>query len=183
MNSSRTDQSLSELNFCLFQRPLHPELFEIQRARQFFQGDYEVVIWITTCGHVVSVFAGGECISEVICPPGQMLPKRGLVQRTPFRGEKSHSFRIGHTMHYMVNFQVESMSVNLFRQCHSDLVKAGKRRGMFVTFGQTTRNELVGFSYLDYEARQEELQVQTFHAFPERQAVLKTQSLFDLRGA
>ena len=182
MDSPRIEQSISELTFYVFQRPLHPELFNIHRSRHFLQCDYEVMIWITDCGHVVSVFSGKDCITELICPPEQMLPTRGLVRQLPFRGEKSHKCSWSENHNYMVNFQAENMSVNLFRQCHSDLTAAGKKRGIYVPFPQWSRGELAPFSYLDYEARQDELQLHTFHAFPEQQAILKTQSLFDFSG-
>ena len=182
MDSPRIDQSLSELTFFIFRRSLHPELFDIYRSRQFFQGDYEVIIWITDCGHVVSVYSGGHCITELICPPEQMLPKRGLVQQFPFRGEKSHKCSWSNDLGYMVNFQVESMSVNLYRQCYEDFTNAGKKRGIFISFPQWAKGDLVPFSYLDYEARRDELQLHAYHAFPEQQRLLKTQSLFGLSG-
>ena len=180
MDSSRTDQSLSELNFCVFRRALHPELFDIYASRQFVQGDYEVIIWVTGCGHVVQVFSGNHCITELICPPDQMLPKHGLVEQFTFRGEKSHKCNWSKGLSYMMNLQVETMSTNLFRQSHADLMRAGKKRGMFVPFAQWAKGELVPFSYLDYEARQDELQLNTFHAFPEQQTILKTQSLIGM---
>jgi hypothetical protein len=182
MDSPRIDQSLSELTFFIFRRSLHPELFSIHRSRQFFQGDYEVIIWITDCGHVVSVFSGRHCITELICPADQMLPKRGLVQQFPFRGEKSHKCSWSDDLGYMVNFQVESMSVNLYRQCYEDFTNAGKKRGIFISFPQWAKGDLIPFSYLDYEARREELQLHAYHAFPEQQRLLKTQSLFGLSG-
>ncbi|MCP4707883.1 MAG: DUF2617 family protein [Planctomycetes bacterium] len=181
MDSSRTEQSLKELTFFVYNRPMHPELFNIYSSRQFFQGEYEVIIWITDCGHVVSIFSGRDCLTELICPPDQMLPKRGYLDQFPFRGEKNHSCKWSKAHSYLMNFQVEKMSVNLFRQCHADLVTAGRKRGMMVSFPQWARGSLVPFSYLDYEAKYEELQVQTYHAFPEQQTILKTQSLFDLR--
>jgi hypothetical protein len=180
MESPRIDQSLSELTFCVFRRALHPELFNIYSSRQFFQGDYEVIIWITDCGHVASVFHGSECITELMCPPDQLLPKRGLVEQFAFKREKSHNCGWAKNFHYMMNLQVENMSSNLFRQSHTDLTNAGKKRGMYVPFAQWAQGELVPFSYLDYEARQNELQLHTYHAFPEQQTILKTQSLFDL---
>jgi len=181
MDSPHIEQSLSELGFYLYHRPLHPELFNIYSSRQFFQGDYEVLIWVTGCSHVVSVFYNNDCMTELICPPEQMLPKRGLIDQFAFRGEKSHQCSWSDDFGYMMNFQVETMSTNLFRRCHADLAKAGKKRGMLVPFPQWARGDLVPFSYLDYEARQDELQLHTFHAFPEQQTVLKTQSLFSLR--
>jgi len=181
MDSPHIEQSLSELTFNIFQRPLHPELFNIYRSQHFFQGDYEVMIWITGCSHLVSVFFDADCLTEVICSPDQMLPTRGLLERFPFRGEKSHKCTWSQELGYMMSFQVEAMSANLFRQTHSDLTGMAKRRGLYVPFPQWARGELVPFSFLDYEAHCEELHIHAFHAFPEQQTIIKTQSLFNLK--
>lgn len=181
MEISRTDQSIKELTFFIYNRPLHPELFNIYSSRQFFQGDYEVIIWITGCGHVVSVFHGRDCLTELICPADHMLPKRGFMELFAFRGEKSHQCNWAKGYRYLTNFQVETMSINLFRQYHTDLTTAGRKRGIFVSFPQWARGPLVPFSYLDYESRHDELQLHTYHAFPEQQTILKTQSLFEIK--
>ena len=181
MDLSRTDISLKELTFLIYNRPMHPELFNLYSTRQFFQGDYEVIIWITGCGHVVSVFSGRHCITELICPPDQMLPKRGFMEQFAFRGEKSHQCRWAKGFSYLTNFQIETMSSNLFRQTHADLTKAGGKRGIFVSFPQWARGALAPFSYLDYEARIDELHLNAFHAFPEQQTIIKNQSLFVLK--
>jgi len=183
MDSQRIDQSLSELTFCVFRRALHPELFDIYASRRFVQGEYEVIIWVTGCGHVVQVFHGNHCITECICPPDQLLPKRGLVEQFAFRGEKSHKCQWSKGFTYMMSLQVEAMSANLFKRMHTELVGVGKKRGLFVAFAQWARGDLVPFSFLDYEAGRDELQLNTFHAFPEQQTMLKTQSLITLTAA
>ena len=175
-------QRVAPLRYFLYDRALHPELFEIYRSRRFFQGDYEVLIWITGCSHVVSAFHGEDCMTEAICHPNQSLPSRGLVERFVFRGEKSHACDWSEGLGYMMNFQVEAMSLNLYRRTHMDLVKIAKKRGLFVPFPQWARGNLAPFSFLDYEARYHELHIQTFHAFPEQRTIIKTQSLFNMKG-
>lgn len=174
------EQSISELSFYLFERPLHPELFNIYGSRHFFQGDYEVIIWITGCAHVVSVFSNGTCITECICPPEQLLPQHGLAQRFPFRGEKTHRCSWSNRLAYMMSFQVENMSANLYQATHDDLTNMAKKRGMLVSYPQWSRGGQAPFSYIDYEARQRELQLHTFHAFPEQQTIIKSQSIFEI---
>ena len=174
-------QSVSELCLHLYRRSLHPELFNICSSRQFLQGNYEVLMWILPCSHAVTVCHGRDCMTEVICPPEQLLPKRCLVDRFKFGTEKSHRCNWGHNYNnYMVTFQVEKMSDNLFRQTHSDLTDMGKKRGLFVSFPQWARGELAPFSFIDYEARDKELHIFAYHAFCEQQTVIKTQSLFRL---
>ena len=48
--------AVEELTFSLFQRPLHPELFQIYARRRLKTGKYEVDIWVNGCTHVVSVY-------------------------------------------------------------------------------------------------------------------------------
>jgi len=182
MEIPRIEQSLKELSFHLYKRALHPELFKIYRRQQFFQGDYEVNIWITGCSHVVSVFHGDDCMTELICPPEQILPDRCRVEKFVFRGEKQYQCNWSEDFNYMMNFQVENMSSNLYRKTHKDLVKIAKKRGIYVPFPQWTSGELVPFSYIDYEARWEELQLHTFHAYPEQKAIIKTQSLYTMKS-
>ena len=176
--STPLEQSLDELTFCLFERPVHPELFKIYASRRFFQGDYEAVIWVTGCSHVISVFEGDDCMTELICAPGQLLPRLGLRKRFAFKGEKSYHCACSGGLEYVMNFQLESMSSNLYRQTQQDLRNMGKKRGMLVAYAQWAKDDLLPLSYIDYEARVKELHVHTFHALPEQQVLLKTQSLF-----
>jgi len=173
-------QSVSELTFCLFERPVHPELFDIYGSRRFFQGDYEAQIWITGCSHVVSVFIRGDCLTELICPMDQLLPQRGLLKRFAFRGEKAHQCQWSEGLGYMMNCQVENVSANVYRQTQTELRSAGKKRGMLLAFPQRAKDDLLPLSYVDYEARVDELHIHAFHALPEEQVILKTQSLFRL---
>jgi len=181
MKFPQITQSLSELNFYLYQRPLHPELFKIFRSRRFYQGDYEVIIWVTGCSHLVSVFYKSDCMTELICHPDQTLPTRGLIERFSFRGEKSHSCRWSDGLGYMMNFQVDAMSANIYRRSHLDLVKMAKKRGLFVQYPQWSKGELIPFSLIDYEAHYDQLHLHTFHAFPEKNTIIKTQSLFNMK--
>jgi len=183
MKSSQTAQSLQEMTFHLYKRPLHPELFKIYRSRRFLQGDYEVIIWITGCSHLVSVFYGSECMTELICSSDQILPNRGLLERFPFRGEKSHACRSFQGMEYMMNLQVEPMSSNLYQKSHMDLIRLAKKRGLFVHYPHWSRGDFTPFSLIDYEAHYHELHIHTFHAFPEQHTIIKTQSLFNMKSA
>ena len=79
MESPRTNIAVGELVFSLYQRPLHPELFTIYASRQIKTEQYEAVIWVTNCSHVLSVFAKDMCLTELINAPDQMLPQHRLL--------------------------------------------------------------------------------------------------------
>ena len=128
MDSSQINVAVEELAFSLFQRPLHPELFQVYAKRHLRTDKYEAQVWVTGCTHVVSVFAAGLCLTEVVSIPGQMLPQRGLVERFQFRGPRSHKCTLSRGVNYMTDFQVEKMSPNLYRQSHTDLERFARNR-------------------------------------------------------
>ena len=179
MESPRINLAISELAFSLYQRPLHPELFNIYSKRHLKTENYETIIWATGCSHVVSVFTKTMCLTELISPPDQMLPKMGLVERFRFHGQKNHKCTLSRELSYMTDFQVEKMNPNLYRQSHTDLERFARNRGIFVCFPELVAGGLEPFSYIDFEARKDELHIHAFHAYPDQVTIIKTQSLFD----
>ena len=179
MDKPITNIAISELAFSLYQRPLHPELFNIYAKRHLKTEKYEAFIWATGCSHVISLFTRNLCLTELISIPGQMLPKRGLIERFQFRGKRNHKCTLSRGLSYMTDFQVEKMSANLYQQSHTDLRRFARNRGVFVTFPQSAADQLEPFSYIDFEARKDELHFHTFHAYPDQVTIIKTQSLFD----
>lgn len=180
MEAPKSHLAVSELCFSLFQRPLHPELFTIYARRHVKTERYETLLWATGGSHIVSLFMGDVCLTELISAPGQMLPKRGLIERFQFRGQRSHKCTLSRGLSYMTDFQVEKMSPNLYRQSHFDLERFARNRGMFVSSPDKAIGGLEPFSYIDFEARRDELHVHAFHAFPDQVTIIKTQSLFDV---
>ena len=181
METPQINVAIEELTFSLFQRPLHPELFQIYANRKLKTAKYEALIWVTGCTHVVSVFAGDLCLSEVVSTPGQLLPHRGLIERFQFRGPRSHKCALSQALNYMTDFQVEKMSPNLYRQSHTDLERFARKRGVFVKFPKLEVGGLQPFCYIDFEARRSEFHIHTFAAYPEQVTMVKTQSLFDFQ--
>jgi len=173
--------AIEGLTFNLFQRPLHPELFQIYSKRQLKTDKYEAHIWITGCTHVVTVFADDACLTEVVSIPGQMLPQRGLLERFQFKGPRSHKCTLSRGISYMTDFQVEKMSPNLYRQSQTDLERFARSRGLFVEFAEHEDHNLKPFCYIDYEARRSELHIHAFAAYPDQVTMVKTQSLFDFQ--
>lgn len=179
MEPQQSKVAIEGLTYSLFQRPLHPELFEIYASRKIRTDNYQTSIWITGCTYVVSVFVGNDCLSEVIGGPKQLLPKHGLVERFQFRGPRSHKCTVSKKLSYITDFQVEKMSENLYRQSHKDLEQFSKSRGIFVKFPRSSTNNLQPFCYIDFEVRRKELHVHAFAGYPDQVTMIKIQSLFD----
>ncbi len=179
MNIGQT-QRLESLRFFLFERPLHPELFDIYGDVRIKKPGYEAQLWVTGCTHVIGFFRDGLSLVEVIAGEEIPLPSRGQALSLPFRGEKAHQQKRPDGINYMMNFQTETMNAPVYHNTHHDLVRQGTKRGLFVPFPMWTSNSLIPFTFIDYEAKHNELHILAFHAFPEALTIVKTQSIFEL---
>jgi len=175
------EQRVASLRYFLYDRPLHPELFEIHSDHQISRRAYEAQIWVTGCTHVIGFFRQGQSLVEAIADGSAMLPQRGRVMELPFRGERMFERRRIGGVNYMMNFQVEVMSEAVYSRTHHELARLGARRGLFVPFPTwMNRPPLTPFSYIDFQDKPNQLHIFAFHAFPDDLTVIKTQSIFEL---
>ena len=173
-------QTITKLRFFLFDRPLHPELFDISHDHHIVKKHYDAQVWVTGCAHVIGFHRNDFSVVEVVADEDSELPQRGRLLEMPFRGERDHEHKQLDGVSYMMNFQVESMSPAVYQKTHHELARMGNRRGLFVPFPRWMSRSLTPFSYIDYEAKPSGLHVFSFHAFPEDLTIVKTQSIFEL---
>lgn len=173
-------QRVGSLRFYLYDRALHPELFEIYHDRRIVKSGYEAQIWVTGCTHVIGFFRDKQSLTEVTGEAGMELPQRGLLLDLPFRGEKDHEHKRAEGINYWMNFQAETMSPEVYVRTHHELARSGAKHGLFVPFPTWMSHGLTPFTYIDYQATPNGLHVFAFHAFPEDLTVLKTQSIFEM---
>jgi hypothetical protein len=173
-------QSIGSLRYYLYDRPLHPELFDIYHGHHIVKPAYESQIWVTGCSHVIGFFREGQSLVEVIADAEAELSQHGRILELPFRGERDHERKKTGGIHYMMNFQVETMSPAVYSRTHHELARMGTQRGLFVPFPMWMSRGLTPFTYIDYSAKPNELHVFAFHAFPEDLTIIKVQSIFEL---
>jgi hypothetical protein len=184
MEIGQTLQRVSDLKFVLYRRPLHPELFHIHQSRHIKRAAYQADIWVMGLAHVVTVQSTGRCVSEVTTDDIEVLPHNGLVTTFQFRGERDHLEEFDDGMRYILSTQVERMNQNLFHASHRDLLAYAGTRGMLVRYDEWVEGEnLVPFTFIDFEARDRELHVQAFHAYPNDFTIVKTQSIIEVGSA
>ena len=169
------------MRYYLYERPLHPELFDIHMSDRIVRKNFEAQIWVTGCSHVVSLYHDGLSLVEAVADLNGELPAGGRLIELPLRGEKDRQMLHEGKVRYMMSFQVESMSEKVYAATHHDLARQGAKRGMFVPFPMWMTNPpLTPFSYIDFEAAPRRLHVFAFHAFPDDLTLIKVQSIFEL---
>jgi hypothetical protein len=177
--SHRTKQRRSGgLNLFLYQRTLHPELFQILASEKVSRRAYEAEIWLIEGGHVTTFIAGKNTLTEVVFTGPEDYTDRGLIQKVPCRGEKYHEMQSGN-IKYMISTQEEQLTHTLYEATKHEIATYAARRELMT--GQTPGNGERGatLSVLDIERRSHELLVQSFHLFDETQMVMKTQAIIE----
>ncbi|MCO6454032.1 MAG: DUF2617 family protein [Pirellulaceae bacterium] len=171
---------VAELAFQLYGRSLHPELFEIYKSQRLERGGYEARIDITSAGHLITWRYKGITLTEVAASAQHPLPQKRRLMRYRLRGERSDRVQCRGGVVYQVKFQLEPVRPEVFYTCQQELVHHGEREGMFHSFDASGRMALGALSYIHVETRNRSLRVQAFHTFPDDNAIVKSESLFEL---
>jgi hypothetical protein len=171
---------VSQLRFVVYNRPLHPELFDIHHDHRIVKSRYEARLWVTSVGHAIGFFVGNSAITQLIVPEETDLPLRGRLISVPFRGEKNRQVNSVASVKYLTSFQIERMSARVFKRTYNELAESLSKTGIFVPFPLEGGNGMCPFIYLDCQARARHLHVFAYHAFPEEQALIRAQSLFEV---
>ena len=181
MNALMVRPRVAELVFQLYGRPLHPELFDILAVRRFQREDYEVRLWITRTGHVITFENDDVLLTEVAHADPTFSDKRRFL-RYPMRGEHSGSFQCSHGILYHTSFQVETLPEEVYRHVHEEILSDADKTGILHNFQPNHRLAVAPLGYVVIESRLRCLFISTFHTFPEENTIIKSQTLIEKQG-
>lgn len=182
MNSLLVRPRVAELVFQLYGRPLHPELFDILAVRKLQREDYELRIWITRTGHVIT-WENEDVLLTEVADADQAFSEQRRFLRYPMRGEHCGRFACCNDIIYQTSFQVETLPEGIFVQVHDELVADGSKRGILHTFQPHHRFAISPLGYVVVETRMRCLFLSTFHTFPEENTIVKSQTLIEKQKA
>ena len=171
---------VAQLTFSLFERTLHPELFVIQRSRDFSRSAYRAHVDITNCGHVISVQTDRGPLTEVAAAAHQPLPAGRLLLRQPLAGSRTEEVGSEIGLTYRTHFQLEAAQPEMFWMVGQQLGKQ-PTEGLLHNFDASGRMALGAVSYLNVQTRARSILVQAIHTFPDDHAIVKIESLFTVK--
>src|SRR3954465_13370327 len=155
---NRTKQRRSGgLTLLLYQRTLHPELFKIMGTEQVSRRAYEADVWLIEGGHVISLTAGKNTLTEVIITSNEPLTDRGLLQSIPCRGEKYHEMTAGENIRYMISTQEEQLTQTLYDATKHEIATYAAKRELMSADVPAVGETAAALSVLDIERRSHEL--------------------------
>ena len=174
---------VTDLAFRVFSRVLHPEWFGVRAHGRFAQAGWGADVRIIEGGHAITWSAGQVRLTEVLAGPETVLPEAGLLYSSSVRHERSAKLAPGGgAVEYQTCFEVEHIDPEVFNHLTDELTLDAAKGGLFHRFAPASRLAPSPVSHLHVESRPRGLLVQAFHTFPDDRAIVRSQTLFEIRN-
>jgi hypothetical protein len=180
MGVSSGRSRVADLSFQVFGRVLHPDWFAVRAHRRVGHGAWVADIRIIEGGHAILWKMGPTRVAEILTGRETALPVPGLLFHSSVRHDRSATLRPTARAEYQTCFEVERIDPEVFGHLCDEVTLDARRGGLFHRFAPTSRLCPAPLSHIRIEARAKGLSVQTFHTFPDEQAIVRTQSLFEI---
>jgi hypothetical protein len=183
MGVSSGRSRVTDLIFQVFNRTLHPEWFTTRTFQRVSRKDWEADIRIIDGGHVVLFRSGSVRLTETLCGVETVLPAPPPLFHSRLRHERSTLLRPGGSIEYQSCFEVERVDIEIFRHLSEELIVLQPSADRLShRFPASNRLAPVPISQIHIDARVHDLSIQSVHSFPEECAIVRTQSLFELKA-
>jgi hypothetical protein len=168
----------SQLAFHLFDRAVHPELFDACAETHIAAAGFEAVLRICGAGHAVEFRRGVQRVTEIIGGADQQLPQRGRCAVHRLRSGRDLDVQAD-DVNYCCSAHVELLDAEVFARVHGEMLTDAPQSLLSYEFPGRNRLETGAVSVMRAEATARSLIVHAFHTFPDCRAVLRTQSMFN----
>ena len=162
----------------VYDRGLHPELFDLKGRRSHQQSAYEAELWVGTAGHVLRFQVEDQCITEAVLENTDHLPETGLIHALPCLGEKEYEVTLEGDIGYVTTIQTEALTDNLYMATYREMLAFGEE-SQSLEYQWSDNEGTSCLSLVDSQMYKREFHVQTFHLLGSPCVVLRTQSIFE----
>ena len=170
---------VAELLFRLYDRPLHPELFDVLSGRAVKRDGYTLTVRLTRTGHALGWTDGRVHLEEVTATAEMELPESGRRLAHAFDGNWGGRCVLGGGVRYQVSAQLETLPSEQFLHVHEELALEGARKGMVFHCKSENRLGVSPLGVVIVQAVPSGLSATAFHTFPDEFSLIKTQSLIE----
>lgn len=169
---------VAESSVRIYERALHPELFEPYITGRVATARFRAAVMICEAGHLAQFTVNGHTITEVTGPAKQSLPPSGLKEQRTF-GKGELFVEVDGPVQYHFAGHVDTVDAAAFARINMELEVDARRA--FLSYQFPGQNRLVSGpqSVIKVEGSATSLIVHTFHTFPDELSILRTQSLFE----
>lgn len=177
MTTPQKSNSLQTYQTLLYDRALHPELFQLRGRSVTQHGKYELECWLLEGGHVLRFEHAGLCATELVTDQESGLPRLGVVNAALCAGEQELDHQLPGGLRFMTTVQTEQLADNLYQATFREMTEHAEEVGAVThAFADESGRCL---SMLDVQLYSREAHVQSYHLQASGGLVLRTQSIFE----
>ena len=177
----RRDRSTAvALDLRVYARAIHPDWFAVRGHRRLSKLGWEADLRLVEGGHAVVFAVGDGRVSEVLADSRLELPDVGLRHHGPVRRERSASLAAGRVEYHGV-VEVEEADPEVFAHLCDEVALEARPGDLFYRGTPRDRLAAAPMSRLHAEPRAGGLSVQVVHTYPEARAIVRAQSLYEVR--
>ncbi|MEM9063959.1 MAG: DUF2617 family protein [Planctomycetota bacterium] len=177
MTTPQKSNSLQTYQTLLYDRALHPELFQLCARSVVRHGAYELESWVLDGGHVLRFEHAGLCATELVSDQESGLPRLGVINAALCAGEQELDHRLPGGIHYMTTVQTEQLAENLYLATYREMLEHAEE--VDATCHRFADESGECLSMLDIQQYSREIHVQSYHLLSAGGLVLRTQSIFE----
>ena len=168
------------LSVLVYDRALHPELFQVDVRRARALAGMDVTMWLLAGGgHLVAVGNGVKTVTEVACFPNKALGERGLIEKLPCKGDKQYERVLGTDFQYYLALNEEHVTDALFDNSVTELLRLGEEQGGLISHKKNTLGQTEYLSILVAQLHRKSVHVEGFHLLGEPRVLVRTQSIVE----
>lgn len=161
----------------LYNRALHPELFQLKGRRVCKRNEYELEAWVMQGQHALR-FGHRNCCACELLTDADKSPASGVVSAFLCAGERDFEHRFARDgVTYMTSVQTETLSDNLFLATHAELSDLARDNGALCHKWIESTGPCL--SIIDVQQYNREIHVQCYHMLSNGGLVVRTQTLFE----
>jgi hypothetical protein len=172
--------SAFELAFRLYDRAIHPELFDIQASAKLEGAGWTAGVAICTGGHVIAVRTAAGVATELAIPAMLTTPDRGLAAGHKLGASRDWSVTLSGGVQAHFSAHVDAVDAIAYRNIEQELTLDARKSAVSFRFPGAGRLEPSPLSVIRAEAVANGVMFHAFHTFPGDLAILRTQSLYEL---
>ena len=143
---------ITDLNFHLFARNVHPELFEVCARRVIEREKYQLTLNITTDGHLISFRHKDMVLTEVSAAANHPLPNKLILLSHPVEGICKDLATFRDTIGFTSEVQLESVAPKTFVTIQQQLDGKIECEGLVHRFHSNGRLSFGAVSYINVQA-------------------------------
>ncbi|MEM7783509.1 MAG: DUF2617 family protein [Planctomycetota bacterium] len=169
---------ITDHNFHLFARNLHPELFEVCANRRIERTHYQLELNITPDGHLIVFRHDGIILSEVCSALHHPLPESENIFSRAIGNHFDNDIICDGKVSYRTEVAMEKVPTKMFVSIQQQLNPKVECEGLVHRFESNGRIAFGAFSYIHLNAYSKHVCVRSFHTFPDTSSILKSESTF-----